>query len=227
VRSHEDATRSEFNEWARAGRAESMERGHSPVGELALALLDWPEDGSALDLGCGSGWAARRMARMMPLGSAVGMDVADEMIRLAGGAKEGNERVKYLVASAERLPFRPGSFTHVFSMESLYYYSSPEGAIKEVRRALRPGGVFCVVVDLFAENEPTSYWVSRLRVPVKFWRTQQYVEAFEAAGFVNVNTANLKDTRPMTDEYSSDWFRSFEEYKRYREIGSLVITGNA
>jgi SAM-dependent methyltransferase len=204
-----------------------MERGHLRVGELALALLEWPEDGLALDLGCGSGWAARRMARMMPLGYVVGMDVADEMIRLAGGAKEGNERVRYLVASAERLPFRPGSFTHVFSMESLYYYGSPEGAIKEVRTALRPGGVFCAVVDLFAENEPTSYWVSRLRVPVKFWRTQQYVEVFEAAGFINVNTATLKDTRPMTEEYSSDWFRSFEEYKRYREIGSLVITGIA
>jgi ubiquinone/menaquinone biosynthesis C-methylase UbiE len=204
-----------------------MERGHSPIGEQALMRLDWPDDGFALDLGCGSGWAARWMSRMMPHGAVIGVDVADEMIKRAAAALKGNEKVSYLVASSENLPFKPGSFGRVFSMESLYYYASPERAIKEVKTVLEPGGAFCAVVDLFAENEPTSYWISKLNVPVKFWRTGQYVDAFEAAGFVDVKTTTIQDTHSLSDEYSSDWFRSVKDYKHYREVGSLVITGMA
>ena len=36
--------RTEFNEWARAGKGDSMERGHRPVGEQALALMNVPAD---------------------------------------------------------------------------------------------------------------------------------------------------------------------------------------
>ena len=34
----DEQLRTEFNEWARAGKGESMERGHRPVGEQAIAL---------------------------------------------------------------------------------------------------------------------------------------------------------------------------------------------
>ena len=38
----EDTLRLEFNEWARAGRGESMERGHRPVGEQAIEKMHVP-----------------------------------------------------------------------------------------------------------------------------------------------------------------------------------------
>ena len=66
--SHEPASderlRSEFNEWARAGKGESMERGHRPVGEQAIARMQIPSHAHVLDVGCGSGWAARTIARL-------------------------------------------------------------------------------------------------------------------------------------------------------------------
>ena len=58
----DEQLRTEFNEWARAGKGESMELGHRPVGEQAIARMNVPADARVLDVGCGSGWATRLLA---------------------------------------------------------------------------------------------------------------------------------------------------------------------
>ena len=58
--------RSEFNQWAAAGRGEEMEDHHLPIAEPVLALMDLKPDEHVLDLGCGSGWLCRRIARLVP-----------------------------------------------------------------------------------------------------------------------------------------------------------------
>ena len=56
--------RLEFNDWARAGKGESMERGHRPVGEQAIDRMQIPPDARVLDVGCGSGWAGGMTAAL-------------------------------------------------------------------------------------------------------------------------------------------------------------------
>ncbi len=79
----DEQLRTEFNEWARAGKGESMERGHRPVGEQAIALMNVPADARVLDVGCGSGWATRLLADYAGKGRVTGIDISDEMVRLA------------------------------------------------------------------------------------------------------------------------------------------------
>ena len=111
--------RVEFNEWARAGKGDSMERGHRPVGGQAIARMNVPADAEVLDVGCGSGWAARLLASQAVNGHVVGIDVSDEMIRVAREQSESFQNIEFQVASAEQLPFPDASFSHAFSMESL------------------------------------------------------------------------------------------------------------
>jgi ubiquinone/menaquinone biosynthesis C-methylase UbiE len=223
----EELLRIEFNEWAHAGRGESMEQGHLPIGEQAIATMGITPKSRVLDLGCGSGWASRLIAGEYGAEFITGIDVSDDMIRVAQRASTGFPRIDYQVASAADLPFPAGQFTHVFSMESIYYYPEPAAALKEVYRVLEPNGLICVVVDLFKENEPTGYWVQKLKVPVHFLGESEYRTLFESAGFRNVETQHLKDPSPVTPELQSDWFRSGSDYLQYREIGSLMITGSA
>src|SRR6185295_16538471 len=114
--------RIEFNEWAKTGRGEGMEKGHRPVGEQAIEQMHLSPTSTVLDVGCGSGWATRLMADTATRGRVVGIDISDEMVELSRDTSKSYPNVEYKVASAEELPFRNDEFTHAFSMESLYYY---------------------------------------------------------------------------------------------------------
>src|SRR5438477_4552446 len=141
----DDQLRTEFNEWARAGKGESMERGHRPVGEQAIARMQVSPDARVLDVGCGSGWATRLLAEYAFNGRVTGIDISDEMVRLARESSRSSAHVDFEVASAEQLPFNDNEFTHVFSMESLYYYRNIPKALSEIHRVLKAGGLFVVV----------------------------------------------------------------------------------
>jgi len=221
----QEQLRTEFNEWARAGKGESMEKGHRPVGEQAIERMHVPPDARVLDVGCGSGWASRLLAGLAIDGRVTGIDISDEMIRVARQSSKSFNNVDFQVASAERLPFANAEFTHAFSMESLYYYGEILDAIGEVHRVLKPGAMFVVVVDLYQENEPTNYWVEKLPVQVHLLSITDYHTLFRLAGFVHVRDERIKNPTPVDDEYSRKWFESRESYLEYRENGSLMITG--
>lgn len=217
--------RSEFNEWARAGKGESMERGHRPVGEQALELMNVPADARVLDVGCGSGWATRVLAERAVNGRVTGIDISDEMVRLARESSLMFPNVDYQTASAEQMPFEGGEFTHAFSMESLYYYANVATALKEIYRTLRQGGVFVTVLDLYLESRASHQWVDQLKVPVQLLSIAEYRSLFADAGFVNVRDQRLLDPRPVPDDYTGGSFKSREDYEEYRRTGSLMITG--
>src|SRR5213592_1615948 len=113
----------EFNQWAQAGRGDEMEDHHSDITEQTIALMDLQPGDRILDLGCGTGWASRRLARIATSGEVVGIDVADEMLRRAGHASAGIRNVRYLWGSAENIPAEDNHFTKVLSVESFYYYA--------------------------------------------------------------------------------------------------------
>ena len=67
-----------FDDWARRGRAEGMERGHLPRARTALESVAVQPSERVLDLGCGNGWATRLLRARAA--SACGVDAAAEMI---------------------------------------------------------------------------------------------------------------------------------------------------
>jgi ubiquinone/menaquinone biosynthesis C-methylase UbiE len=221
----QDQLRTEFNEWARAGKGESMERGHRPVGEQAIERLRVPADARVLDVGCGSGWASRLFGGFAINGRVTGIDISDEMINLARESAASFPNVDYEIASAEQLPFSGNEFTHAFSMESLYYYRDIPRALKEVRRVLKPGGVFVAVVDLYWENEASHQWIDGLNVPVELLSVDDYRSLFIDAGFANIRDERLIDPTPIPENYTGSSFRSREDYEEYKRTGSLMISG--
>lgn len=223
----DERLRLEFNDWARAGRGEGMEKGHRPVGEQAIELMNVPRDARVLDVGCGNGWASRLLAEKARDGRVVGIDIADEMIGIAQESSASFSNIEFQVASAEKLPFSADEFTRAFSMESLYYYDDMPGALREIKRVLAPGGLFVAVVDLYGENIPSHQWVNQLKVPVQLLSIADYRSLFEGAGFVNVQDRRLYDPAPIPDDYGGGSFKTREDYVSYRESGSLMLSGEA
>jgi SAM-dependent methyltransferase len=90
--------------------------------------------GRTLDLGCGTG----RNLPLLPAGTrAVALDPSPEAIRRAGRRAPG---VPLVIASAEALPFRSGTFDTVLSGLVFCSVPDPERGLAEVRRVLRADG---------------------------------------------------------------------------------------
>jgi SAM-dependent methyltransferase len=221
----QEQLRTEFNEWARAGKGESMEKGHRPVGEQAIERMRVPTDARVLDVGCGSGWASRLFGGFAINGRVTGIDISDEMIKLARESSRAFPQCDFEIASAERLPFSDNEFTRAFSMESLYYYRDIPKALAEIHRVLKPGGVFVTVVDLYWENEASHQWIDGLNVPVELLSTDDYRSLFIDAGFVNIQDDRLIDPTPIPENYTPSSFRSRKDYEEYKRTGSLMISG--
>src|SRR5438105_14202792 len=183
----DEQLRTEFNEWARAGKGESMEKGHRPVGEQAIARMRISPGARVLDVGCGSGWATRMLAEYAFNGQVIGLDISDEMIRVARESSRSFANVNFEIASAEQLPFNEHEFTHAFSMESLYYYRNIPQALREIHRVMRNVGLFVTVVDLYWQSQATHQWAETLNVPVQLHDVGEYHSLFTWAGFVNVS----------------------------------------
>ena len=78
-----EALRQEFNQWVRSGRSAGLESHHRGFLEQTIPLMNIGRRDRILDVGCGEGWATRMLAGLAPEGSAIGLDVSDEMIHRA------------------------------------------------------------------------------------------------------------------------------------------------
>jgi len=221
----DEQLRTEFNEWARAGKGESMEKGHGPVGKQAIQSMRVPPEARVLDVGCGSGWATRLLSGYAINGQVTGIDISDEMIRVARESSTAFPNADFEVASGEQLPFPDSEFTHAFSMESLYYYANIPQALAEIHRVLRTGGLFVAVMDLYWESEATHQWIDTLKVPVELLSIEDYRSLFVDAGFISIRDQRLFDPTAIPDDYTGGSFKSRADFEDYRRAGSLMVSG--
>ena len=216
----------EFNQWAQAGRGDEMEDHHSDITEQVIALMNLQPSDRVLDLGCGTGWASRRLARIATGGDIVGIDVADEMLRRAEQASAGTKNVRYIWGSAENIPSQDNFFTKVLSVESFYYYANQGKALDEVRRVLAPGGRLFILINLYRDNPYSLRWVTELKVPVQALSEAEYITLLQQHGFEQVEARRIPDRSPSPEEYSGKWFKNAAELKDFKRIGALLLIGS-
>jgi len=94
-------------------------------------------DESLLDVGCGDGGVARLLRQR------VREVVAVDVERFEGW--EDADGLSFRVADGERLPFGDASFDAVHSKDSLHHMETPERAVAEYRRVVRPGGSILII----------------------------------------------------------------------------------
>jgi len=93
-----------------------------------------------LDLACGTGDLTFEGARRGAV--AIGLDITPGMIDLAR-VKPGGARVSWLVSDMAALPVADGSFDIVTTGYGLRNTSDLSGALADIHRVLRAGGVLC------------------------------------------------------------------------------------
>ena len=146
--------------------------------------------GPWLDLSCGPGLYARRMAAAAPDDVVVGLDLSPAMLERAMAERPPEARRFHLVrGDVHDLPFRDGAFTGVNNGAALHLYDDPARAVGEVRRVLSPGGIYVGSTVVWA----TSALQPVMRVAgTKVWRPAELRSLFADAGLVDFQEARVR-----------------------------------
>jgi SAM-dependent methyltransferase len=129
------------------GHHESVLRSHSwrTVANSAAYLLPKLEAGlTLLDVGCGPGTITVDLARRLAPGRVVGIDASADVIEQAAGlaVDEGAHNAVFQVGDLYSLDFPDDSFDIVHAHQVLQHVANPVAAMREIRRVLKPGGLF-------------------------------------------------------------------------------------
>jgi ubiquinone/menaquinone biosynthesis C-methylase UbiE len=153
--------------------------------EEALRLLDLQPDDRLLEVGFGHGRTLERAARTIATGFIAGIDLSEEMVRMAERRcrrliRDG--KVALMLGDGDRLPFPDQHFDKALAVHTVYFWADPEAHLREIRRVLADGGRlvlgFRSKEDKMAEDFPESVYT--------FHTAEEVAGLLEASGFEGV-----------------------------------------
>jgi SAM-dependent methyltransferase len=178
--------------WYGGGPAESIIHifiGHLPFIKKVLSeVLIEPSD-TILDVGCGGDNAVRVMARS---GAKVyGIDHSPACVEKAARTNHRqvqSGRVSILEGSAGELPFEDNTFDLITAFETIYFWPNIESAFGEIRRKLKPSGVFLVACETRAPEGGKHFLedADAGKEPFHIYACGEIRGVPEKAGFVDI-----------------------------------------
>ncbi len=186
---------------------------------LAPYLKEMPRDATLLDIGCGEGKITADIAKFIPQGSIVGIDLSTAMLEWA--------RRQYHPLEYPNLSFREGSFLEpgvtglfdvILSCTAFHHCTEQKRALQQMAKLLKPTGKLLLLTPstnnkawsqsrriVQSKPEWAPYWDKYM--PRKFLTVEQYEELLKEAGFRPVKIENIHTMDPFVDvEELLDWF---------------------
>lgn len=188
-----------------------------PLGARLVELAGIDSGDRVLDVATGRGAVLFAAAeRVGAEGEVIGIDFAPEMVDLVAEEIAGRRVFNAAVerGDAERLgAFREAEFDCVACAFAIFFLPSPDRALREFRRVLRPGGRVAVS-SWMNSDDPRSNWFSELKrefgVSVSletrsFDRPGELRDAMEAAGFGEIRVTIVPQT--VRFDGAQEWWR--------------------
>jgi SAM-dependent methyltransferase len=144
-----------------------------------------------LDVGCGAGQWAARIAELLPAATVTGVDAGADFIDRAQ-ADHGSDRVQFAVEDFGALSFADASFDCVYADNTLEHAFDVDMTLRELARVLEPSGVLVAAIPADARN-PEQVCDNHT------WKTAPHdVRArLEHAGFVGVEIEEVDTFRAL------------------------------
>lgn len=197
--------------WDRVSRRYSKakisdQRGYERTLDRTRALL--PPDAQVLELGCGTGSTALRLAGGVK--SYLATDISGRMIAIAEEkrAVSAVDGLEFRTGTAESIAKDPREYDVVLGFNYLHLVREPKAALRHIHDLLVPGGLFISKTPCLADM---NVLISGIVLPamravglaphVSVFRSQDLINLFRAAGFEVVATESHstkgKEARPF------------------------------
>lgn len=173
--------------WLERESREAEQRPSDVFREMGL------KDGDVVaDLGCGTGWFARRMARAVaPRGTVYAVDIQPEMLDLVSGyiAAEGVSGVVAVLGTETDPRLPPGGLDWILMVDVYHEFQKPEAMLEAIRRSLKPTGKVALI-EYRLEGETAAHIRTEHRMSVA-----QVLAEWVPAGFRLVKQLDFLPTQ--------------------------------
>ena len=157
-------------------------------------LLDLSSNDNILEIGFGNGAFIKELVEKTEPGKYCGIDISDTMIRTATRRNKTlikDEKVELLKGSVENLPFNNHLFDKVFTLNTIYFWKDPQRVMSEIKRVLKPGGIFVVGLSTGESMRVGNYFQERFTLYSK-----QDVEKLFSDGAFKILDSTFRSTKP-------------------------------
>lgn len=160
------------------GWLERTDREKEEAPSKAIALLELAPDAVLADIGAGSGYYSFRIARKLPRGKVVAVDIQPEMLDFlkTESAKLGVTNVQPHLGAIDDVKLPPASIDAALMVDAYHEFDHPVEMLASLRSALKSKGRI-YLLEYRAEDD---------NVPIKPHHKMTEAQArkeFEAAGF--------------------------------------------
>lgn len=167
-----------------------MNFGHAPLTNRGLGLVSFGNGMTMLDIGCGGGATLKRLLKKSPGGKVYGIDISAESVAKAKSVNQKllGSRVFVEQGSADSLPWDNRTFDVVTAVETVYFWPDLPKCFQEVKRVLKPGGQFAIMLEVI---EGDSVWTTVVD-GMTVYPPEQLKDMLEQAGFSDVEVFRKK-----------------------------------
>jgi len=169
-----------------------MNFGHAPLTNWGLGHIPFQDGWTILDVGCGGGRTLQRLLDRSKGAVVHGIDISDESVAKARKVNAAllDSRIFVQKGSAAELPYNDGTFDLVTAVETVYFWPTLLHCLQEVKRVLKPGGLFAILIEVTSAD---SVW-TRVVEGMTPYSPEHLREFLEHAGFREVTIHRKKPT---------------------------------
>ena len=167
-----------------------MNYGHAPLTNWGLDHVEFSDGMVMLDIGCGGGATLKRLLKRSPEGMVYGIDISEESVVKAKNVNKQllNKQVFVQQGSADSLPWEDQKYDVVTAVETVYFWPNLPQCFQEVKRVLKPGGQFAIMLEVI---EGASIWTNVVE-GMTVYSPEMLKDMLEQAGFGDVEVFRKK-----------------------------------
>ena len=116
--------------------------------KAVVESIDIQATDTILDIGFGNGYLLRRLAKQNPH-KIYGIEISQDMLKVAARKsrkKIEQGKIQLMLADVQNIPLEDSSIDKAYTVNTVYFWQDVHQVFSEIRRILKPNGVFLNVL---------------------------------------------------------------------------------